>query len=58
MKTLYQQIRWNVVYEVLEDRDGNVFIFKNCKFWKAAENLEAAIFIIKGRQNNVYKINS
>ena len=50
MKTLYQQVRWNIVYEVLQDKDGNIFIFKNSNFWKSVENLESAISIIKGRK--------
>jgi hypothetical protein len=49
MATLYQKVRWNDVYEVLQDNHGNMFIFKNGSYWKSVNVIDEAHWII----NNV-----
>jgi hypothetical protein len=46
MAILYQQVRWNNVFEVLQDKSGNLFIFQNGHFWKAPSSLDEAKLII------------
>jgi hypothetical protein len=46
MATLYQQVKWNNVFEVLQDNQGNLFIFKNNHYWRPATLLDEAKSII------------
>jgi hypothetical protein len=46
MKTIYQTVKMNTVFEVLEDPKNNLFLFKNGKYFSAPRTLdESKLFI-------------
>ena len=49
MLVVYQQVKWNNVFEVFKDKNDNLFIFKNGSFWKSVNNVETAKVIIENQ---------
>lgn len=45
MTVLYQQVRWNNIFEVCQFQN-NIVIFKNGSYWLSASSLEEAKFKI------------
>lgn len=47
MKTVYQRVRWNVVFEVNQDCYGNLFLFRNGSYLKSVTTVDEAQFVIQ-----------
>jgi hypothetical protein len=46
MKTVYQTVKMNTVFEVLEDHQSNLFLFKNGRYFSAPKTLDETKFFI------------
>jgi hypothetical protein len=46
MKTIYQTVKMNEVFEVLEDQKNGLFLFKNGKYFSAPKSLEESKLFI------------